>query len=505
MEALLGMLIVETIAKIRRAFLVQGKSIKAICREFRVSRKVVRKVIRSNATEFQYTRENQPFPKIGPVRERLDELLSANAGKAARERLTVLRIYEEIRLLGYEGGYDAVRRYAHTWAEERTASTAQAYVPLTFDPGEAYQFDWSHEVVLINGTTVTVKVAHVRLCHSRMLFVRAYPRESQEMVFDAHDRAFAFFKGACRRGIYDNMKTAVETIFVGKERAYNRRFVQMCGHYLVDPVACTPASGWEKGQVENQVGVVRERFFTPRLRVKSYDELNGWLLDQCVAYAKAHPHPESKERTVWQVFEEERPSLVPYGTRFDSFHAVPASVSKTCLVRFDNNKYSVQASAVGRPVEVRAYAERIELRQDGRIVGEHSRSFGRDKAVFDPWHYVPVLARKPGALRNGAPFKDWVLPSGLERVRRKLAGVDDGDRQMVAILTTVLSDGLPAVEAACNEALLENVHSADVILNILARRRETVVPITIMTPDALRLRHEPTADCARYDSLRRAV
>jgi hypothetical protein len=82
-------------------------------------------------------------------------------------------------------------------------------------------FRTSHEVVLINGTTVTVKVAHIRLCHSQMLFVRAYPRETQEMVFDAHDRAFAFFKGACTRGIYDNMKTAVETVFVGRERAYN--------------------------------------------------------------------------------------------------------------------------------------------------------------------------------------------------------------------------------------------------------------------------------------------
>ena len=184
-------------------------------------------------------------------------------------------------------------------------------MPLSFAPGEAYQFDWSHEIVLINGTTVTVKVAHVRLCHSRMLFVRAYPRETQEMVFDAHDRAFAFFKGACTRGIYDNMKTAVETIFVGRERAYNRRFLQMCSHYLVDPVACTPASGWEKGQVENQVGLVRERFFTPRLRVKSYEELNAWLLDQCVAYAKAHRHPELREQTIWEMFEAERPSLVP--------------------------------------------------------------------------------------------------------------------------------------------------------------------------------------------------
>ncbi len=286
-------------------------------------------------------------------------------------------------------------------------------MPLSFAPGEAYQFDWSHEIVLIGGVTVTVKVAQVRLCHSRMPFVRAYPRETQEMVFDAHDRAFAFFRGACTRGIYDNMKTAVETIFAGKERTYNRRFLQMCGHYPVDPVACTPASGWEKGQVENQVSLVRERFFTPRLRVRSYDELNAWLLDQCVAYAKAHRHPELRDRTIWEVFEAERPGLIPYAGRFDGFHAVPASVSKTCLVRFDNNKYSVAASAIGRPVEVRAYADRIELRQEGKVVGEHRRCFGRDQTVFDPWHYVPVLARKPGALRNGAPFKDWILPASL--------------------------------------------------------------------------------------------
>jgi len=499
------MLIVETIAKIRRAYFVQGKAIKAICRELRVSRKVVRKVLRSEATEFRDEREEQPLPRIGPWQESLDRLLVSNEAKPSRERLTLMRVFEELRGLGYAGGYDAVRRYARSWQRDRATTSVDAFVPLSFAPGEAYQFDWSHEVVLINGTTVTVKVAHIRLCHSRMPFVRAYPRETQEMVFDAHDRAFAFFKGACTRGIYDNMKTAVETIFVGRERAYNRRFLQMCSHYLIDPVACTPASGWEKGQVENQVGLVRERFFTPRLRVKSYDELNAWLIDQCVAYARAHRHPEIREQTIWQIFEAERPSLVPYAGRFDGFHAVPAAVSKTCLVRFDNNSYSVAAGAVGRPVEIRAYAERIELRQAGHIVGEHRRCFGRDQTMFDPWHYVPVLARKPGALRNGAPFKNWILPSGLERIRRKLTGPGDGDRQMVAILAAVLSDGLPAVEAACLEALHEGVHSADVVLNILARRREPEPTITIMTPDALRLRHVPAADCARYDSLRSAV
>ena len=172
------MLVVETIAKIRRAYFTHKKPIKVICRELRVSRKTVRKVLRSEATEFRYERGTQPLPKIGPWRERLDALLLANAGKAPRERLTLIRIFEALRGLGYEGGYDAVRRYARAWQRERSTVTAQAYVPLSFAPGEAYQFDWSHEVVLIGGTTVQIRVAHVRLCHSRMMFVRAYPRES---------------------------------------------------------------------------------------------------------------------------------------------------------------------------------------------------------------------------------------------------------------------------------------------------------------------------------------
>jgi transposase len=498
------MLTVETIGRIRREYFLKGKTIKEIARDLKVSRNTVRKVLRSGETSFEYEREVQPRPKLGRWTVEFDELLAANAAKPAREQLTLIRLFEDLRGRGYDGGYDAVRRYARRWAKERGQAMASAYVPLSFVPGEAFQFDWSHEVVLLSGVTVIVKVAHVRLCHSRMLFVRAYPRETQEMVFDAHDRAFALFKGTCGRGIYDNMKTAVETVFVGKDRLYNRRFLQMCSHYLVDPVACTPASGWEKGQVENQVGLVRERFFTPRLRFKSYDELNAWLLDKCIAYAKAHRHPELTEQTIWQVFEAERPKLVPYAGRFDGFHAVPASVSKTCLVRFDHNKYSVMASAVGRPAEVRAYADRIEIRQDGQIVGQHPRSFGRGETVYDPWHYVPVLARKPGALRNGAPFKDWVLPASLAGVQRKLSMAEDGDRQMVKILTSVLSDGLPAVEAACAEALSEGVHSADVVLNILARRREVIRPLTIATPDALKLRHQPVADCARYDRLRRA-
>ena len=212
----------ETIGRIRREHCVKGKSIKEIARELKVSRNTVRKVLRSGATSFEYMRVVQPRPKLGAWHGDLDRMLSDNEARPAREQLTLIRVFEELRGLGYEGSYDAVRRYAKKWRLGRGAATAEAYVPLSFAPGEAYQFDWSHEVVLINGTTVTVKVAHLRLCHSRMLFVRAYPRETQEMVFDAHNRAFAFFKGTCTRGIYDNMKTAVDSVFIVSDEPWPR-------------------------------------------------------------------------------------------------------------------------------------------------------------------------------------------------------------------------------------------------------------------------------------------
>lgn len=498
------MLTVETIAKIRSDYFVKKKSIKNIARERNTSRNTVRKIIRSEATLFRYTpRKVQPMPKLVSHKDLLDSLLKAEAASGARDRRTGKSFYGELYRAGYRGAIDSVRRYVRRWRHEHDLISAPAFIPLTFAPAEAYQFDWSHEIVVMAGVTTTVKVAHIRLCHSRFFLAVAYPRESQEMVLDAHDRAFRLFGGACTRGIYDNMKTAVETVFIGKERRFNRRFAQMCSHYLVEPVACTPASGWEKGQVENQVGLVRDNFFTPRRHVASIEELNALLLEYCIRHADETRHPEFKDRTIREVFEAEQPALIEYRGPFDGFHEVDATVSKTCLVTFDRNKYSVHAKTARRPVQIRAYADRIVVWCDGEIVADHSRRFGRDRVVYDPWHYLPVLARKPGALRNGAPFKDWALPAGLGAVHKRLAGHDDGDRQFVAILAAVLDDGLKAVEAACQEAVAAGVCSKDVVLNILARRREGPPPSPVATPVTLSLAVEPVADCARYDTLRR--
>jgi transposase len=238
---------VDIIGAIRRAYFEQHRPIKEIVRRLSVSRATVRKVIRGQATEFKYERGVQPAPRLGEWVEVLVEILEQEATLPRRERRSTQRLFEELRGCGYDGAHDSVHRFVKAWRDERARVPAQAFVPMSFAPGEAYQFDWSHETITLQGLPLMIKAAHMKLSHSRMPFVRAYFRETQELVFDAHDKAFQFYGGVCRRGIYDNMKTAVEAIFVGKARQYNRRFLQMCSHHLVEPVACTPASGWEKG------------------------------------------------------------------------------------------------------------------------------------------------------------------------------------------------------------------------------------------------------------------
>ena len=500
------MLVVETVVRIRREH-AGGKPIKAIARDLRLSRKVVRKAIRAPEGAFDYHRAVQPLPRIGPFQERLDALLVENEARHRRDRLRMTRIHDLLLREGFEGSYDAVRRYAARWSAARRKDAGDgmpAFIPLLFMPGEAYQFDWSHEDVEIAGKPMRVKVAHMRLCASRAVYVRAYPRETQEMLFDAHARGFGFFGGVPQRGIYDNMKTAVTTVFIGKERVFNRRFLVMADHYMVEPTACSPAAGWEKGQVENQVQTVRGRFFQPRLRFASLEELNGWLEAECRRWAAMHPHPEQKDMTIAEALELERPALQPMLAPFDGFHETQHAVTGTCLISFDRNRYSVAAKAVRRAVQVRAYADRIVVRMGDEVIAEHPRFFGRDRTIYDPWHYLPVLVTKPGALRNGSPFQGWELPPALTRLRRKLGSGAEGDRRFVRVLAAVLSDGLEAVEAGVREALDAGAASDEVILNILSRRREPPRPASIVTPEDMALMHPPVADCARYDSLRDA-
>jgi len=236
-------LVMDLIAKIRFRRSVGKESISSIARDLNLSRPTVRKHSRSQ-TEPIYRRLQQPNPRLGAFQERLENWLRTERLMPKAQRRTARRLFEGLQAEGYLGAYDSVQRFVQRWKANKSGpSLTQAFVPLAFAPGEVCQFDWSHEQVELGGLMLTIKVAHFRLAFSRQMFVVAYPRETQEMVFDAHNRAFAFFGGVPERMVYDNLKSVVETILTGKERVFNRRFMVLANHYVFQPVACTPASG----------------------------------------------------------------------------------------------------------------------------------------------------------------------------------------------------------------------------------------------------------------------
>lgn len=236
----------ETEVKIRRLYFVEGMGIKAIMRQLGLARNTVRRVVRAEAAGRRYKRSIQAKPVLGAYEETLRNWLESDWSGPKKLRRTAMKLFTDLQGKGYSGACDAVQRYVRSW-KQIDGSGNKAFVPLAFEPGDAYQFDWSEELVTLGGVDVKVKVAHFRLCYSRAFFMVAYLRESLEMLLDAHNLAFSYFGGLTRRGIYDNMKTAVTTILMGKERQFNPHFLSLMDHYLIEPVACTPASGWEKG------------------------------------------------------------------------------------------------------------------------------------------------------------------------------------------------------------------------------------------------------------------
>jgi hypothetical protein len=230
--------------------------------------------------------------------------------------------------------------------------------------------------------------------------------------------------------------------------------------------------------------------------------VNEFLVSECLGWARTQPHPEERERTIWEVYQQERPHLIGMELPFDGFAERQVRISTTSLVAFDRNHYSVDSAKAKRTAQVRAYADRVVIVSDGEVIGEHRRQFGRDKTIYDPWHYLPVLERKPGALRNGAPFKGWDLPAPIQTVWRILEQRPGGDREFVGLLNAVKTHGCEAVERAAHEAVELGVVSFDVIFNLLSRQTQAppASPAQFL-PEHLTIHHLPLADCSRYDLL----
>ncbi|WP_372750465.1 IS21 family transposase [Litorivivens sp.] len=504
------MIDVALVSVIRRWHLREGVSIREVARRTGLSRNTVRKYLSNPELEPSYPTRKSPS-KLDDYEELLTSWLFRESRRHRKQRRTVKRLYRDLVVLGYTGSYDRVAAFARQWREAQQEAKLQAskrtYVPLEFAPGEAFQFDWSEEWQPVNGVRTKLQVAHFKLSYSRAPYLRAYLTQTHEMLFDAHYHAFSAFGGIPERGIYDNMKTAVDKVGRGKQRQVNKRFYAMVSHYLYDAEFCNPAAGWEKGQVEKAVRDARQGLWYDAPSFKSLQELNHWLHNRCIELWQETAHPEFKVRSLAECLEDERAQMMPVPAAFDGFIETNKRVTSTCLISHEHNRYSVPASFANRNVSLRIYPERLVIVAEAQVVAEHVRVFSRDKqgpgkTIYDWRHYLSVVQRKPGSLRNGAPFSQ--LPESFKRLQAILLRRPGGDREMADILALVLLHDEHLLERAISEALAIGEPSKAHVLNCLSRLEQPQRPQPLRTPPALKLVTEPLADTARYDQLRRA-
>lgn len=492
---------------IRRWHFRDEKPIREISRRTGLSRNTVRKYLRGGEVEPKFKVRNRPS-KLAPHADQLVIWLQENVSKSRKYKRTAKQMHVELVKAGYDGAYGRVASFVREWKADRQrelgTSGRGVYVPLVFQPGEAFQFDWSEDWAVIGGERVKLQVAHTKLSHSKAFTVRGYPLQTHEMLFDAMGHAFRVLGGVPGRGIFDNMKTAIDQIGTGKARQVNKRFAAMASHYLFDTDFCNPASGWEKGQIEKNVQDSRRRFWQSMPAFPNIDAMNAWLEEQCITAWQTILHG-TLPGTIAEVWTAEKESLMPLGRLFDGFVEHTKRVSPTCLVCLERNRYSVPASFANRPVSVRVYPYKIVIAAEGRILCEHVRRIDRShlpgRTIYDWRHYLAVVQRKPGALRNGAPFTE--MPDAFRRLQGHLLKRLGGDREMVDILSLVLQHDEQSVLCAVEMALDDGVPTKTHILNLLHRLVDGKAPAPdIDAPQALSLRREPVANVERYDTLR---
>ena len=494
---------------IRRLALREQVSIREIARRTGLSRNTIKKYLKAGTVEPKFAVPERPS-KLDPFADKLAAWLKTETAKSRKQRRTLKQLHNDLIALGYAGSYNRVAAFSRQWRvdrqREQQTTGRGTFVPLTFRSGEAFQFDWSEDYAVLGGERTKLQVAHVKLSHSRAFLVRAYLLQTHEMLFDAHWHGFRVLGGVPERGIYDNMRTAVDRVGRGKERQVNLRFLAMANHYVFEPEFCNPASGWEKGQVEKNVQDARPRLWQPVPSFPDLAALNVWLEQRCMELWREIPHG-TLAGSIADVLADERHHLMPLPPAFDGFVEQSKRVSPTCLISFERNRYSVPASFANRPVSLRVYPDRLVVAAEGQILCEHERLIQRshhlpNRTIYDWRHYLAVIQRKPGALRNGAPFAE--LPPGFRRLQEQMLRRPGGDREMVDILSLVLHHDEQAVLAAVELALSEGVATKTHVLNLLHRLVDgkTTGGPTVDTPKALALRREPKANVERYDDLR---
>lgn len=494
----------DRIQDIRIRYFREGQSIREIARELGMSRRTVRRYVQSDGP-WRYTlTKPRPKPVVGQVEEIVRHIIAQDLTvRNKKQRHTARRIYERlVEEHGFRGSERTIRRLVAAIKEEVGASSKEVFLPLAFEYGQLFEGDWFEADVEMDGQLVNVNVLATRLRASRAIFLKAYPTTSQEALFDGLEGAFEFWQGVPRTGRFDNPRT-IATFLKKGGREENERFGQFRAHYSFELSLCTPGRAHEKGSVENLVGFVQRHFFAPVPRVKDYDELNRYLREKCEEYL-AYPVPGS-HMTVGEALQEEREHLMPLPARaFDAGKVVFVRANSKSLVRYEGHSYSVPIDYARRNLMLKVYVDRMEVWHGSDKIAEHRRSYVKGGETYQLAHYLPILARKPGAITLAKPVRASEVAEVIQQFSLGLEGrVDQPASEMAKIMELMREFGVEVVGRALETAVQRSCFSYDAVACIVRALVETPAPAPLSLEKHPNLPRTPPAEVnlQAYDTL----
>ncbi len=456
--------------RVRELHFKDGLSHRQIAAKLHIARQTVKKIIELSAPPGYRRRKKPRQPVLGPFIAVIDTILVSDKFERPKLRHTAKRIFDRLREeYGYAGSYTQVREYVAKVKDLRR----EAFVPLEFGPGEA-QVDWGEAEVEHGGERVRAQMFIMTLPFSNARFVACFPRQTLEFFLEGHVRAFEFLGGVPKRIIYDNLKSAVTKVGRGRRRELNVTFENFARHYLFEPAFCNVARGNEKGHVEKSVYWARKNLFVPVPTCEDWSVFNEELAERCrgvfLQVCRGH------ERTISERFGEERAHLFPVpASRARPRTLKTWTVSKLCLVRFERNDYSVPCRYAHHRVTVRADVGRVAVFFEGRRIAEHRRCHEREKAIYEPWHYLALVERKPRSLDYGAPLKALELDPCFAVLRRRLEEGQEhseGTRAYIRVLRLLERHSLATLTRAVKKGLGLGVWHEEAIRHLVLCPRE---------------------------------
>jgi len=497
--------------KIRRAFYIEGKSRRQIARELHHSYWTIRKALVSGEHKPYQLSKPKPAPKLDKHKETIETMLAEEATLPRKQRYTSRNIYESIAKEGYSGSESNLRRYVGRRRRELKQKRPEIYIPLSFQPGQDAQVDWGEGVVIMAGERRKVELFVLRLCYSRRPITLAYPTQRQEAFFQGHIEAFGQLGGVPQTLTYDNLKTAVHRILTGRNRQEQNRFIELRSHYLFESRYCTPAQGHEKGGVEHGVKYVRQNFLTPLVSVADFGELNHYLKQRCQADMARQVARQTAP--IAEMFAQERPHLRPLPpTPYASYVTREVVLNKYGQVTFETNRYSVPAVNAHKQLTLHIYPFRIEIWHQAERLAIHERSYEREQDSLNPYHYLPLLAQRPGAFDHARPLQTWrkTWPAVYERFLDTLQRTRSRDlavKEFIQVLQLHDSYAMDELAQAMEAALADGIAHREGVLFCLNRLRDATPVVTHdgtmsdPTPSPWKMAGTPPVPATQYDQL----